>query len=124
MKVHKLAIHGEQELGDEILFMSLLKKAMSHSQARSSSSAPTGWWTSSKIVSACAATKTMQALSPRREPDAAVPMASLPMVLGLPDGKPFLKRSGHARTSAHSSGSHGGAALAQKGQYLGTNAQD
>lgn len=91
-RVKKLAIHGEQGLGDEILFMSLLKKVIPLAD---------------EIVVECAdrlvdvfedsfgirCYKDHQSLiSKEGEPDAYISMASLPMILGLPDGKPFLKR--------------------------------
>lgn len=91
-KVKTLAIHGEQGLGDEILFMSLLSKARPFAE---------------NIIIECAdrlvdifkdsfglrCYKDHQSLiAAEGEPDAYSPMASLPTVLGLPDGKPFLKR--------------------------------
>jgi tetratricopeptide (TPR) repeat protein len=92
-RVHTLAIHGEQGLGDEILFMSLFRKAREHAD---------------NIIIECAErlvpifAETFQVpcypdhkslIAAHGEPDAYIPMASLPGVLGLPDGRPFLKRS-------------------------------
>lgn len=92
-RVKTLAIHGEQGLGDEILFMSLLSKARPLAES---------------IIIECAERliPTFQAsfnlpcykdhqslIAAQGEPDAFIPMASLPMVLGLPDGAPFLKRN-------------------------------
>jgi len=91
-KVNFLAIHGEQGLGDEILFMSLFPKARE---------------LANEIVIECAERlvptfkdsfgvrcypdhKTL--IENEGEPDAYIPMGSLPLVLGNPDGKPFLKR--------------------------------
>lgn len=91
-KVKTLAIHGEQGLGDEILFMSLLSKARELAE---------------NIIIECAdrLVDTFQSsfglpcykdhqslIAAHGEPDAYIPMASLPLILGLPDGRPFLKR--------------------------------
>lgn len=90
--IKTLAIHGEQGLGDEILFMSLLSKARPLAE---------------NIIIECAERliptfqtsfglpcyKDHQSLiSAHGEPDAYIPMASLPGILGLPDGRPFLRR--------------------------------
>lgn len=91
-KVKTLAIHGEQGLGDEILFMSLLSKVRPFAE---------------NIIIECAERliPTFQAsfnlpcykdhqslIAAHGEPDAYIPMASLPRIVGLPDGRPFLKR--------------------------------
>lgn len=90
--VNTLAIHGEQGLGDEILFMSLFYKVRGLAE---------------NIVIECAERlipvfteafglpcyKDHAALiSAHGEPDAYISMASLPKFVGLPDGRPFLKR--------------------------------
>lgn len=91
--VGKLSIHGEQGLGDEILFMSLFRAA----QARVGS-----------VVIECATRLVpifeesfgvkcypnhASLIAAEGEPDAHIAMASLPIHLGLPDGKPFLERN-------------------------------
>ncbi len=91
-KVKVLAIHGEQGLGDEILFMSLFSKARERAD---------------EIVIECATRLVpifkesfgvrcyathQELIEAEGEPNAYIPMASLPLVLGRPDGKPFLKR--------------------------------
>ena len=90
--INKLAIHGEQGLGDEILFMSLLYKVRGMAE---------------HIVIECAERliPTFEAsfgfkcykdhatlIAAEGEPDAYIAMASLPQIVGLPDGRPFLKR--------------------------------
>lgn len=90
--VNKLAIHGEQGLGDEILFMSLLYKVRGMAE---------------EIVIECADRLVdtfkdsfglrcypdhASLIAAEGEPDAYVSMGSLPGIVGLPDGRPFLKR--------------------------------
>lgn len=90
--INKLVIHGEQGLGDEIMFMSLFSKAKERAH---------------EIVVECAerlipvfidsfgvrcyATEAELRDNESVE-DAYIAMGSLPLVLGLPDGKPFLRR--------------------------------
>lgn len=91
--VEKLSIHGEQGLGDEILFMSLFRKA----RAKVGS-----------VVIECATRLVplfeeafgvkcypdhASLIAAEGEPDAHVAMASLPIHVGLPDGKPFMPRN-------------------------------
>lgn len=90
--VKTLAIHGEQGLGDEILYMSLLSKVRPLAE---------------NIIIECAERliSTFQAsfnlpcykdhqslIAAHGEPDAYISMGSLPGILGLPDGSVFLKR--------------------------------
>lgn len=98
-KVKTLSIHGEQGLGDEILFMSLFRKAREHADS---------------IIIECAERLVpifaesfkvpcypdhASLIAAEGEPDAYIPMASLPGALGLPDGRPFLHRSSQERRS-------------------------
>lgn len=116
--VKVLAIHGEQGLGDEILFMSLFARAKARAQ---------------HIVIECAdrlvpifedsfgapCYPNHEALiAAAGEPDAYIPMASLPLVLGLPDGKPFLKRPNRTRTGKPVIG------IAWRGGTVKTNHRD
>lgn len=116
-KVKTLAIHGEQGLGDEILFMSLLRKVRPFAD---------------EIVIECAerliptfhATfgmpcyKDHQSLiAAHGEPDAYIPMASLPGIVGLPDGAAFLmrKRAPHTKPKV---------GIAWRGGTIRTNHKD
>lgn len=116
--VDVLAIHGEQGLGDEILFMSLLRKA--EQRARS-------------VVVECAERLIplfrmsfgipcypdhASLIAAEGEPDAYIPMGSLPLVLGLPDGRPFLKRPQRHSTGRPVIG------IAWRGGTARTNARD
>lgn len=90
--VKKLVIHGEQGLGDEIMFMSLLNRARERAD---------------EIVIECAerlvpifsdsfglrcyATEAELRDNESVE-DAHIAMGSLPLILGLPDGGPYLHR--------------------------------
>ena len=118
-KVDVLSIHGEQGLGDEILFMSLFKKAKERANA---------------IVVECATRLVPlfkesfgvncypdheSLIAAEGEPDAYIPMASLPLVLGLPDGTPFLKRPSVARTTERPV-----IGIAWRGGTARTNARD
>lgn len=91
--VNTLAIHGEQGLGDEILYMSLLYKVRGLAE---------------NIIIECAErlipafTESFNLpcykdhaslIAAHGEPDAYISMGSLPRLLGLPDGRPFLKRN-------------------------------
>lgn len=88
----RLVIHGEQGLGDEIMFMSLFRKAQALCD---------------EVVIECAdrlvpvfkesfgvpCYPTEAFLKSREQHESAhVAMGSLPYLLGLPDGKPYLKR--------------------------------
>lgn len=118
--VRTLAIHGEQGLGDEILFMSLLNVARQRAN---------------QVVVECAERliPTFKATWPSvqffkdhaslmaylgKEPDAYIPMGSLPRILGLPDGKPFLKRNRIRNAKRPLVG------IAWKGGTLRTNVHD
>jgi len=90
-KVGTLAIHGEQGVGDELLFLTCLEKVRPLAD---------------KIVIECAdrlvsllersldlpcyATHA-ELIEAHGEPDAYVPMGSLPGIVGLPSGNPYLK---------------------------------
>jgi len=91
-RVRKLVIHGEQGLGDEIQFMSLFPIAKERA---------------GEIVIECADRLVkpfrdafrVKCYATERElrehefqEDAHIAMGSLPLVLGLPDGKPFMPR--------------------------------
>ncbi len=113
--VNTLAIHGEQGLGDEILFMSTLYKVRGLAE---------------NIVLECAE-KLIPAfteafglrcykdhaslIAAEGEPDAYISMGSLPRLVGLPDGRPFLKRHYNANRVRPKVG------IAWKGGTLRTN---
>lgn len=116
--VDVLAIHGEQGLGDEILFMSLFAKAKERVGS---------------IVIECAGRLIpvfqesfgvpcypdhASLIAAEGEPDAYISMGSLPMVLGLPDGKPFLKRQHFVGTGKPTIG------IAWRGGTARTNSRD
>lgn len=92
-KVRRLAIHGEQGLGDEIMFMSALPLAQVRAEQIVVECAE-------RLIPAFRASfpgvefyKDHEHLTHRHpSPDAYIPMASLPIIVGLPDGRPFLKR--------------------------------
>ena len=100
-KVRKLAIHGEQGLGDEILFMSLFRKASELSDEIVVECAP-------RLIKLfehsfdvdCYGTHA-ELIAAEGEPDAYNPMGSLPLVLGLPDGKPYLEADGWRHLKSH-----------------------
>lgn len=94
--VGTLAIHGEQGLGDEIMFMSLLRLAQRRGVGR--------------VIVECADRLLVlfrnsfgvacyhnhaSLIAAEGEPDAYIPMGSLPLLLGLPDGKPYMRRVAH-----------------------------
>lgn len=97
--VKTLAIHGEQGLGDEILFMGCFWAAQSRVN---------------RVIIECAARLTTifqrsfnapcygtheELIAAEGEPDAYVPMGSLPGLVGLPTGKSYLmKPSAAAKT--------------------------
>lgn len=103
-KVGTLAIHGEQGLGDEIMFMSCLRNVAPRCGKVVIEAAK-------RLVSTFAAALGLPVASPvypdhasliaaEGEPDAYIPMGSLPGVVGLPDGRPYLPRpvrSGNGR---------------------------
>lgn len=117
-RVKTLAIHGEQGLGDEILFMSLFQKVKERAE---------------RVVIECAERLVAifgesfgvpcypdhaSLIEAEGEPDAYIPMGSLPLVLGLPDGRPFLKRPHHHRTGKPLIG------IAWRGGTMRTNLHD
>ncbi len=90
--INTLAIHGEQGLGDEIMFMSLFPRVAKLADNiviecaerliptfRLAFGVPC-YKDHASLIDACG------------EPDAYVAMGSLPGILGLPDGKPYLPR--------------------------------
>jgi tetratricopeptide (TPR) repeat protein len=116
--VNTLAIHGEQGLGDEILFLSCLQNAMARCE---------------RVIVECADRLVgtfkdsfpgvqfypdhASLIQANGEPDAYISMGSLPGIVGLPSGKPFLKRH-----RAHKGLPRIG--YAWKGGTLKTNAHD
>lgn len=117
-RVGKLIIHGEQGLGDEILFMSLFREAQSRA---------------GKVVIECATRlvgvfaesfavrcygDAEKVLASEGHGDAHIPMGSLPLVLGLPDGRPYLKRAPRKKPSRPRIG------IAWKGGVLRTSARE
>src|SRR5262252_4977738 len=89
--VKKLAIHGEQGLGDEILFMSLLKKARERAEHVVVECADRLVDLFSLSFGLACYPDHRSLIETEGEPDAFCPMGHLPMFLGLPDGKPYLK---------------------------------
>lgn len=90
--VDVLAIHGEQGLGDEILFMSCFREAQKRAR---------------RVVIECASRLVPlfkdsfnvpcypthdDLIAVQGEPSAYISMGSLPRIVGLPDGKAFLRR--------------------------------
>lgn len=92
-RVKTLAIHGEQGLGDEILFMSLLSKVRPFAETIVIECADRLVDTFKDSFGLRCYKDHNSLIDVEGEPDAYIPMASLPLVLGLPDGKPFLKRN-------------------------------
>lgn len=92
--VGTLAIHGEQGLGDEIMFMACYREAAKRADRVVIECAP-------RLVNLfrrsfgvpCYATHD-ELIAAEGEPDAYIPMGSLPAVVGLPlDGRPYLARA-------------------------------
>lgn len=92
-RVKTLAIHGEQGLGDEILFMGCLENAKRRADriVVECASRLVGIFEGSLGVP-CYATHE-ELIAAEGEPDAYIPMGSLPGVVGMPSGKPYLKRT-------------------------------
>lgn len=93
--VTTLAIHGEQGLGDEIMFMACYREAAKRVGRVIIECAP-------RLVDlfnrsfpeATIYENHSDLITAEGEPDAYIPMGSLPFVVGLPlDGKPYLARS-------------------------------
>jgi len=90
--INKLAIHGEQGLGDEILFMSLLYKVRGRAETIVIECADRLVKTFSESFGLRCYPDHASLIAAEGEPDAYISMGSLPSILGLPDGRPFLKR--------------------------------
>lgn len=92
--VKKLVIHGEQGLGDEILFMSLFAKARERADIIVIECATrlVKLFQSAFKVRCYGTERELMAAEPPE--DAHVAMGSLPMVLGLPNGKPYMPKPG------------------------------
>lgn len=88
----KLAIHGEQGLGDEIMFMSLFPKACKLADSIVIECAERLIPTFKAAFGVPCYKDHASLIEAQGEPDAYVPMGSLPGILGLPDGKAFLPR--------------------------------
>lgn len=90
--VKKLVIHGEQGLGDEIMFMSLFGRAklLADEIIVECAERLIPIFTDSFGVR-CYASEA-QARENESPEDAHIAMGSLPLVLGLPDGKPYMRR--------------------------------
>ena len=90
--VKKLVIHGEQGLGDEILFMSLFPKARPLAEEIVIECADRLTGIFSKAFN-CRCYATEAELKANESPeDAHVAMASLPLILGLPSGLPYMPK--------------------------------
>lgn len=92
-KVKTLAIHGEQGLGDEILFMSCLSKVRPFAENIIIECAERLIPTFKASFSLPCYKDHQSLIAAHGEPDAYISMGSLPGIVGLPDGKPFLKRN-------------------------------
>lgn len=91
-KVKTLAIHGEQGLGDEIMFMSLLREARKRADRVIVECAERLVRTFSEGFGVPCYPNHAALIESEGEPDAYIPMGSLPLVLGMPDGKPYLPK--------------------------------
>ncbi len=89
-KVKTLAVHGEQGVGDEILYLSCLREAQKRADRviLECTKKLVPWL--SKIAPVYPDHASL--IEAEGEPDAYVPMGSLPEIVGLPDGKPYLPR--------------------------------
>lgn len=90
--VNTLAIHGEQGLGDEILFMSLLYKVRGLAENIVIECAQKLIPVFTEAFGLSCYKDHASLIAAEGEPDAYISMASLPRLVGLPDGRPFLKR--------------------------------
>lgn len=90
--VNTLAIHGEQGLGDEILFMSMLYKVRGLAENIIIECAERLIPTFTESFGLRCYKDHASLIAAEGEPDAYISMASLPRLVGLPDGRPFLKR--------------------------------
>lgn len=91
-RVKTLAIHGEQGLGDEILFMSLFREAQKRADRVITECAERLVRTFSEGFGVPCYPNHAALIAAEGEPDAYIPMGTLPLVLGMPDGKPFLPK--------------------------------
>lgn len=98
-RVKTLAIHGEQGLGDEIMFMSLFSKAAERADKVVIECAERLIPTFTKAFGVPCYKDHAGLIASEGEPDAYIPMGSLPGILGLPDGKPYLPRGPRFVTS-------------------------
>lgn len=89
--VKRLAIHGEQGLGDEILFMSLFRNAAERAESIVIECADRLIPLFERSFGVPCYPDHASLIAAEGEPDAYIPMGSLPGVLGLPDGKPYLQ---------------------------------
>ncbi len=90
--VNTLAIHGEQGLGDEILFISTLYKVRGMAENIIIECADRLVKTFAESFNLPCYPDHASLIAAHGEPDAYIPMGSLPGIVGLPDGRPFLKR--------------------------------
>lgn len=91
-KVKKLIIHGEQGLGDEIFYMALFREAQKRADEIVVECATRLVEPFSKAFGVrCYGTETELKAAESPE-DAHIAMASLPSVLGMPDGKAYMPR--------------------------------
>lgn len=91
-RVKKLVIHGEQGLGDEILFLSLFHRAKELAEEIVIECAVPLTGIVSKAFN-CRCYGTEAELKASESPENAhIAMGSLPMILGLPSGAPFMPR--------------------------------
>lgn len=90
--VDVLAIHGEQGLGDEIMFLSLLSEARKRVGAVVIECAERLIPTFKASFNVPCYPDHASLIKAEGEPDAYISMGSLPKLLGLPDGKPYLRR--------------------------------
>lgn len=90
--VKKLVIHGEQGLGDEIMFMSLFSKAKERAEEIVIECADRLTGIFSKAFN-CRCYGTEAELKANESPeDAHIAMGSLPSLVGMPSGTPFMPR--------------------------------
>lgn len=102
-RVNKLAIHGEQGLGDEIMFMACYREAAKRADhiAIECAGRLVPLFQRSFGPKAQCYPDHASLIAAEGEPDAYVPMGSLPSVVGLPmDGRLYLKRAEALRPKA------------------------
>lgn len=88
-RVRLLAIHGEQGVGDEILYMGCLREVLKRVDRVIVECMPRlKRWFEESLGVKCYGTHSELP----EEPDAYIPMGSLPGIVGVPDGKPYMKR--------------------------------